>query len=94
MEIEIQLWISYLGYFAIFLLMALNGSISFPSSEIVYPVAGSFIALGNLEFYGVIISGVFGNTLGNIILYFVGKKKRKEHHKKQILEICYFFDTG
>jgi len=63
---------SYLGIFA---LMASNGFISFPSSQVLYIIAGYFVFKGDLSLVAVIIAGTLGNTIGNIILYEVARRK-------------------
>ncbi|MFZ2303818.1 MAG: DedA family protein [Minisyncoccia bacterium] len=62
------------SYFAIFVLMIANGAISFPSSQVLYIIAGYFVAQGNLAFALVALVGAFGNTIGNIILYELARK--------------------
>lgn len=72
MEIEtIILATSYVG---IFLLMTLNGFISFPSSQILYIIVGYFISTSTLLFFPASIVGAIGNTLGNILLYEVVRR--------------------
>jgi len=63
---------SYLGIFA---LMISNGFISFPSSQILYIICGYFIFTGTLSLPIVVLFGVIGNTIGNIILYEVARAK-------------------
>jgi membrane protein DedA with SNARE-associated domain len=63
------------GYLGIFALMASNGFISFPSSQVLYIIAGYFIFKGDLSLVVVIIAGTLGNTIGNIILYEVARRK-------------------
>jgi membrane protein DedA with SNARE-associated domain len=58
-----------LGYLGVFLLMISNGFISFPSSQILYIIAGYFVSMGRLDFWIVSVVGAIGNTIGNIILY-------------------------
>ena len=62
------------SYFAIFLLMITNGVVSFPSSQILYIIAGYFVAQGNLAFALVAFVGALGNAVGNIILYELARK--------------------
>lgn len=62
------------SYFAIFVLMITNGAVSFPSSQILYIIAGYFVAQGNLTFALVAFVGALGNTIGNIILYELARK--------------------
>jgi len=63
---------SYLG---IFVLMVSNGFISFPSSQVLYIIAGYFVFTGNLNIGLVVFAGALGNTIGNIILYEVARRK-------------------
>ncbi len=58
-----------LGYSGVFLLMIANGFISFPSSQILYIVAGYFTSLGHLNIVIVSLVGALGNTIGNSMLY-------------------------
>ena len=62
------------SYFAIFSLMIANGAVSFPSSQILYIIAGYFIARGDLALFFVALVGALGNTIGNIILYELARK--------------------
>lgn len=57
------------SYIAIFALMIANGAVSFPSSQILYIIAGYFIARGDLALPLVAFAGALGNTAGNVILY-------------------------
>src|SRR3989344_2275224 len=77
-DINIELLIESGSYLAIFLLMIANGSVSFPSSQVLYIIAGYFIAQGNLIRRPVAIVGAFGNTIGNIILYELVRKHGRE----------------
>jgi membrane protein DedA with SNARE-associated domain len=63
---------SYLGIFG---LMVTNGFISFPSSQVLYIIAGYFVFKGDLSLVSVITVGTLGNTIGNIILYEVAREK-------------------
>ncbi len=73
-DITIETLIQSGSYFAIFLLMIANGAVSFPSSQILYIVAGYFIARGDLSLFFVALVGALGNTVGNIILYELSRK--------------------
>jgi membrane protein DedA with SNARE-associated domain len=55
--------------------MITNGFISFPSSQVLYIIAGYFVFKGDLSLGAVIAVGTLGNTIGNIILYEVARKK-------------------
>lgn len=71
--------ITSFSYFGIFALMISNGFIGFPSSQVLYIIAGYFAFTGNLSLGGIIIIGAVGNTLGNIILYEVARSKGLEY---------------
>lgn len=63
---------SYLG---IFLLMIANGVLGFPSSQVLYIICGFFIFTGDLILMPVIFIGALGNTIGNIIIYELVRRK-------------------
>jgi membrane protein DedA with SNARE-associated domain len=63
------------SYFAIILLMTSNGFVTFPSSQLLYIVAGYFVSTGNLSFALVILFGALGHSMGNFILYEVSRRK-------------------
>ena len=85
------------GYGAILVFMITNGAASYPSSQLLYIIAGYFISTGDLAFLPVLILGALGNTIGNLILYEIAKRKgmtvlerflfvpQKELRKVQIL---------
>lgn len=77
-DINIELLIQSGSYLAIFLLMVANGSVSFPSSQVLYIIAGYFIAQGNLVLLPVAIAGALGNTIGNVILYELVRKHGRD----------------
>ncbi|KKU81889.1 MAG: hypothetical protein UY07_C0007G0043 [Parcubacteria group bacterium GW2011_GWA1_47_8] len=68
-DITVETLIQGGSYLAIFLLMIANGAISFPSSQVLYIIAGYFVARGDLALVPVAIIGSLGNMTGNIILY-------------------------
>src|SRR3989344_8795281 len=76
------------SYFAIFSLMIANGAISFPSSQILYIIAGYFIARGDLALFFVALVGALGTTIGNIILYELARK-----HGRTFIERMKIFPT-
>lgn len=55
--------------------MISNGIISFPSSQLLYLIAGYFVFKGNLNPLLVIFFGGFGNAIGNMILYEISRRK-------------------
>ena len=63
------------SYVGIFVLMTLNGFLSFPSSQILYIIVGYFIGTDTLQFLPASFSGALGNMLGNIMLYEVVRSR-------------------
>lgn len=82
MDISIEQVIVALGYFGIFAMMISNGVISFPSSQVLYIIAGYYIFTENLFLVFVIFVGAIGNTIGNIILYEITRSKGLEYITK------------
>jgi membrane protein DedA with SNARE-associated domain len=70
---------SYVGIFA---LMIANGSISFPSSQILYILVGYFVGTGYLALLPASLAGALGNTIGNIMLYEAVRAKGMDAIKK------------
>ena len=73
------------GYFGIFSLMILNGTFSFPSSQILYIVSGYFIFQGDLTLGLVAFLGALGNTIGNTVLFYLTREKGLEYITKLTL---------
>ena len=73
-DITIETLIQGGSYFAIFVLMITNGAVSFPSSQMLYIIAGYFVAQGNLAFALVAFVGALGNAIGNVVLYELARK--------------------
>jgi membrane protein DedA with SNARE-associated domain len=80
--------IETLGYFGIFIMMALESAcIPFPS-EVIMPFAGFVVHEGHLDFLGIVIIGTLGNLVGSLIAYYVGLKGGRpilERYGKYIL---------
>jgi membrane protein DedA with SNARE-associated domain len=73
MDIEtIVVGFSYVG---IFFLMIGNGLFSFPSSQILYIIVGYFVGTGYLALLPASFVGALGNTLGNIALYEIVRRR-------------------
>jgi len=72
-ELSVESIIVTLGYIGIFGMMISNGIVGFPSSQILYIIAGYFIFTGELNLVLVVLLGAIGNTIGNIILYELAK---------------------
>ena len=70
------------GYLGIFGLMVTNGAVSFPSSQILYIIAGYFAFTGDLHVLLVALAGALGNTIGNTILFYLTREKGLEYVKK------------
>ncbi|MDA3854760.1 MAG: VTT domain-containing protein [Candidatus Woesearchaeota archaeon] len=63
------------SYVGLFILLIINGITSFPSSQILYIIAGYFAFTGDLNFWLVVIFGGLGMSIGNIILYEISRRK-------------------
>lgn len=83
--LDIHNLISSGSYIAIFILMITNGLINLPSSQLLYLVAGYFIATDNLLFIPTIIVGATGNTIGNIITFLLIRKYEKPLARKLLM---------
>lgn len=66
-----EIIISY-GLLAILLLMMTNGIASAPPSELILAVGAIWAASKNIDLKYVVIAASVGNTIGAIILYFIG----------------------
>lgn len=64
--------IEILGYFGVFLGMALESACIPLPSEVIMPFAGYLAWTGSLSFPGVVIAGTLGNVVGSIAAYYVG----------------------
>lgn len=78
-DIPIEQIIISASYAGIFLLMILNGALSFPSSQVLYIICGYFVFTGDMAFIPVVVAGASGNTIGNIILYELVRRKGLEY---------------
>lgn len=66
--------IDILGYPGIFLLMLLEScGIPMPS-EVIMPFSGFLVEDGKLNFWLVVLMGAFGNLIGSLLAYWIGKK--------------------
>ena len=74
-ELSIEQLIIALGYVGIFGAMIANGAIAFPSSQILYIVSGFFVFTGDLNLALVVGVGSIGNTIGNVILYELARRR-------------------
>lgn len=74
MEDAITDWLSSYGVIAVFLLMAMNGSLSAPPSELILSYTGILIAKGVLPLPQAVIASVLGNWVGACVLYVIGRQ--------------------
>lgn len=82
---DLHSFISSGSYLAIFILMTTNGVANFPSSQLLYIIAGYFVSTGNLLFIPVIIAGALGNTVGNIVTFLLVKKYDHSFARKLLM---------
>lgn len=78
-EATIEAIIAAASYGGIFLMMILNGTASFPSSQILYILVGYFIGRGDFALVPAVIAGALGNAIGNMILYEIARRKGVEY---------------
>lgn len=91
----INAFITLYGYIAIIVLMALeSASLPIPS-EVILPLAGHAVALGNLNFYLAVAASLIGTVIGITIDYWIAYLLEKKvvykhlntfHIKKPMLE--------
>jgi membrane protein DedA with SNARE-associated domain len=65
--------ISSLGYFGVFLTMAIESACIPLPSEIIMPFAGYLVYLGEFNFWLVAVVGALGNLAGSLAAYYVGR---------------------
>lgn len=65
--------ISSLGYFGVFLAMAIESACIPLPSEIIMPFAGYLVYQGEFNFWLVGIVGALGNLAGSLVAYYIGK---------------------
>lgn len=73
-DIDLHQLILSFKYFGLLILLILNGTISFPSSQIIYLIVGYFVAVGKISLIPSIVIGATGNTIGNLIIYKIVSK--------------------
>jgi membrane protein DedA with SNARE-associated domain len=61
-----------LGYFGVFLLIAIENLIPPIPSELILPLAGFSVGQGQLTFIGVMIASTSGSVVGALALYYIG----------------------
>ena len=64
--------ISALGYFGVFLLMAIESACIPLPSEIIMPFAGYLVSTGQMNFWLVGIAGAVGCVAGSMVAYWAG----------------------
>ncbi|MDP1689489.1 MAG: DedA family protein [bacterium] len=65
--------IETLGYFGVFILMALeSANIPIPS-EVIMPFAGFLVVQGSFNFWLVVFIGAFGNLAGSLVSYYLAR---------------------
>ncbi len=73
-DISLEQILLLFGYAGVFGAMIANGFFSFPSSQVLYIIAGYFVSTGYFDWLWVSLAGAMGNTVGNIVLYEVVRK--------------------
>lgn len=65
-------FIARLGYTGIAIGMAIESACIPLPSEIILPFGGYLVSTGRLSFWGTVLAGTIGGTIGSIVAYFVG----------------------
>lgn len=66
-------FISFIGYFGIFILMVMESMIFPVPSEAVMPFAGYLASTGRFDLYFVTLIATFGTIVGSLISYYIGR---------------------
>lgn len=66
--------IASLGYFGVFIAMAIESCLIPLPSELIMPFAGFLVAQGKMNFWLATITGGLGNLFGSLVAYFLGTK--------------------
>lgn len=66
--------IEMLGYWGVFLGMAIESACIPLPSEIIMPFAGYVVWEGQMTLWGITLAGAIGNLVGSLIAYFVAGK--------------------
>jgi membrane-associated protein len=82
---DLHALISSGSYAAIFVLMVANGIVNFPSSQVLYLVAGYLVGTGHLVFSTAVLAGALGNTIGNFVAYNLIKKYERPLARKLLM---------
>ncbi|APC07837.1 DedA family protein [Neomoorella thermoacetica] len=64
--------IASFGYPGIAVAMALESACIPLPSEVILPFGGYLVSTGSLGFWGTVLAGTIGGTIGSIVAYFVG----------------------
>jgi membrane protein DedA with SNARE-associated domain len=67
-------FISNFGYVGIFFLMILESALIPIPSEAIMPFSGFLVSVGKLGSVGVVLAGSFGNLVGSIATYYLGRR--------------------
>jgi len=68
----ITVFISFLGYWGIAIGMAIESANVPLPSEVILPFGGYLVSEGHLSFWGTVIAGTAGGTVGSVISYYIG----------------------
>lgn len=75
-------WVELYGYIGIFVAMAVESSCIPIPSEVIMPFGGYMVWAGHLNFWGVIFAGTFGNLVGSLITFLMGKYAGREAFRR------------
>lgn len=74
--------IAAFGYWGVAVGMAIESACIPLPSEIILPFGGYLVSIGRLEFWGTVLAGTVGGTMGSIVAYYAGLSGGRPFLKK------------
>lgn len=74
-------FVEHLGYFGIFLMTVIEGTLVPIPNEITMIPAGYLVATGKMHMFGVLTAGILGNLVGGLITYYIAY-----HYGRELLK--------
>jgi alkaline phosphatase len=80
----VEQWVTQWGYLGIFAAMVLENVIPPIPSELIMPLAGFYVAQGQLNFAGAVAAGLLGTVVGALPWYGIGRLVNEERLKRWV----------
>ena len=77
----VEQWVAQWGYLGIFAAMVLENVIPPIPSEVIMPLAGFYVAQGQLNVVGVVLAGLLGTVVGALPWYAIGRLVNEQRLK-------------